>query len=391
MTTTSEFRRGVAAAALGLGLAAAAGTAARAQACTSPVCLAPAAQSTTFVVPGRAPDGTIVPRIGRVSSTATYQPISIWNMGGGNFDVAFTFPLVPVAVTFPADTNGPPINFRTVLGRPWGGYIGTPVAPVTWTYASFADALPNEALNVTAYQVYAGPNYVGIRSDPTRNGFTSGFAVQAPENPPGIAPGTAHWVQVIADNYNISNNPGFGNPENILDNGGVNFGGGGAMPPVTSPYYDAVGAAGATSFYDAPRRDNQANLNQSNWWLADLFLATGPGPTGQLSRGAAPGTVTFENPGIQYGWGNFHLQLGGIFGLRQLFAQDTSSVQNFELALDCDPTTCPLSTFVTQTYLNELDADFNAIPEPGTWAVMALGAGLTGAALRRRRRLVTAA
>ena len=371
----------------GVGLLAATAPVADA-ACTTPVCLAPGPQSTKFAVPVRAPDGSLTTVVARVTSTGVYQPISIWNMGGGNFDIAFTMPLVPVAVTYGPQTNNPPVNYQAVLNRPWGGYVGAGAAG-QWTYAVAVNPLPAQSLDVTAYQVYAGPNFVGIAGAAQANGFSSGFAVQAPANLPGIPAGTAHWVQVIADNFNISNNPGFGNPENILDNGGVNFGNVAPMPPVTSPYYDALGAADGTSFYDAPRRNNQANLAQSNWWIGDVFLATGSGPTGPGSRGQAPGTVILSNPGIQYGWGNFHLSIGGLgFGaLRNLFAQDTSSVSNFEVALDCNPSTCPLSSELTQTYLNQLDMDFNVagVPEPATWTQIILGVGLAGAWMRRRR------
>jgi hypothetical protein len=197
-----------------------------------------------------------------------------------------------------------------------------------------------------------------------------GFAVQVPANQaPG---GSAHWVQVIADNYNITNNPGYGNAENIVDVGNGN----------TTPYYDVGGAAngtpainGSLNFFDAPIRDNQANLNQSDWWLADLFLATGPANN-------APGRVTLYSDGIQYGWANFHISLLNPFnplpGIRRLFALDTSSIANFDLALNCPVNTCPLNSVITTSYLNQLDADFlAAVPEPQSWALIVLGfAGL---------------
>jgi hypothetical protein len=370
---------------LGMGLIAAAAPAAYAQPCTTPVCLAPGPQSTNFAVPVPAPAGG-PPLVRKVTSTARFQPISVWNMGGGNFDVAFTFPLVPVAVTYGPQTNGPPVNFSTVLNNPWGAYVGTG-APGQWNYAIAANPLPNQALEVTAYQVYAGPNYVGIRMDQQANGFSSGFAVLAPANLPNIPPGTGHWVQAVATNFPISGpRVGFGNVTSYLDNGGVNAAN--MATGVTSPYYDASYAADGTNFYDAPRRNNQANLNQSNWWIADLFLASGPGATGPTSRNAAPGAVILNNPGVQWGWGNFHLSLGGLgFGaLRNLFAQDTSSVQNFELALDCDPSSCPLTPDITPTYLSQLDAAFNvAVPEPASWVMMIVGAGMVGAMARRRK------
>ncbi len=355
----------------GLGVAAAP-HAARAQACASIVCLAPnAGQSVLW-------GGNF-----RTSSTGVYQPVDIWNMGGGNFDIAFALPLAPLPVTLTpgqALPNNGPINLRATLNAVQGAYGG---AGAGWSFAAGGN-LPAATLNVTAYQVHAGPRYVGIemqRANPINTNIIKtladvGFAVQVPANQ---APaGNVHWVQVIADNFNITNNPGYGNPENIVDIGAA----------TTTPYYDNGGAANGApnppnvpgiNFFDAPIRNNQANLNQSDWWIADLFLATGPANN-------APGLVTLYNDGIQYGWANFHISVGalGILGLRNLFALDTSNMTNFDLALNCPASSCPLNSMVDQTYLNQLDASFNsAVPEPSTWALMLLGLAGLGAAGRR--------
>ena len=74
-------------------------------ACASPICLTPMNQS--IVLMGQT-----------IQSTAQYVPLSIWNMNGGNFDIAFDFPLLPVPATLAAAQAPPsvaPINLNTVL------------------------------------------------------------------------------------------------------------------------------------------------------------------------------------------------------------------------------------------------------------------------------------
>jgi hypothetical protein len=353
--------RRLAAAGLGAIAVMAAAAGAHAQACNSPVCFTPGPQTNMIGTATR-------------SGTGNFVPISIWNMGGGNFDIAFTLPIVPTQLTFStaanAAINQPPINFLTLANGAAGAYKGKAGG---WSFAPAANPLPNGTLTVTSYAVYAGPGYVGIAHPGTARGFS--VSVNAADAPAG----NLHWVQVIADNFNITSNPGWGNSENVLDITAAN----------TTPYYDVGGAANAASFYDAPSRTNPANITQNDWWLGDLFLATGPGAT--RSNTAAPGAVTIYNTGIQYGWANVHLSVGALFtlkGLRQTFGSYTSSATNLDELLDCDPATCPLNSEFTPTFLADLDEEFDAsIPEPGAWALFIAGAGLVGAAARRRRAL----
>jgi hypothetical protein len=249
-------------------------------------------------------------------------------------------------------------------------------------------------LNVTAYQVTAGgPKIVGIAGsggggdqNAPANTASLGFGVQVANAPMPPANTTLHWVQVVADNYPATGAPGnqvYGNTEDVVDINSSN----------KTPYYDQGGGEIATAntlnFFDAPQRDNASETNQSDWWLAQLFLAYGPANN-------APGQVTLYNTGVEWGWANFHINVAGavnvIQALRNAFAFDTSSMTNFDLALNCDPADCPLNAFVTTASLDQLYADFLAapVPELQTWAMMLLGfaglglGGLSAAAQARR-------
>jgi len=357
--------------------------------CTTAVCFTPMAQSTTI--------GAYT-----VSSTGVYQPVSIYYVGNGVFDIAVAWPLLPVPVTVTAGQmlpNAAPINLRTALNTSnknaqfpgFGGKYGG--AGAGWMFA----AGPNLAagtLNVTAYQVTAGgPKTVGIagstgggdQNAPAKTA-SLGFGVQVANAPTPPMGNTLHWVQVVADNYPATGAPGnqvYGNMEDVVDINSSN----------KTPYYDQGGGEIATAntlnFFDAPQRDNADQPNQSDWWLAQLFLAYGPSTN-------LPGQVTLYNTGVEWGWANFHINLGpgvgnAIQALRQALAFDTSSMMNFDLALNCDPTDCPLNAFVTTQSLDELYSDFLTTPvttpEPQTWAMALIGfAGLGLLGLSRRRR-----
>jgi PEP-CTERM motif len=353
--------------------------------CTTAVCFTPMNQSTTI--------GAYT-----VSSTGQYGPVAIYNLGGGQFDIAVAWPLLPVPVTVTAGQplpNTMPINLMTALNASnknaqfpgFGGKYGG--AGAGWSFV----AGPNLAagtLNVTAYQVTAGgPKIVGIAGsggagdqNAPANTVSLGFGVQVANAPTPPANTTLHWVQVVADNYPATGAPGnqvYGKTENVVDINSSN----------KTPYYDQGGGEIATAntlnFFDAPQRDNASEVNQSDWWLAQLFLAYGP-------VNNAPGQVTLYNTGVEWGWANFHINVGGavnvIQALRNAFAFDTSSMTNFDLALNCDPADCPLNAFVTTVSLDQLYADFLVapVPEPSTWAMMLLGfAGLGFASYRASR------
>jgi hypothetical protein len=99
-----------------------------------------------------------------------------------------------------------------------------------------------------------------------------------------------HWIQIVSDNDNITNNPGYGNNELTVDNP--------FSPGGRSPYYDDGGAATSgtspIAFYDFPGRTDTGDKIS---WEADLFLVTGP-PAG------TPGLITIYN-GVEWGWNNY--------------------------------------------------------------------------------------
>jgi hypothetical protein len=129
-------------------------------ACASVVCLTPNSGQSVLWPGGAA-------RL-RTSSTGNFIPLDIWNMGGGNFDIAFTLPLVPTAIPVTAGNalpNAAPINLLNVLNAgnvaQGGAYRGMGGG---WSFAA-GGSLPNGTLNVTADEVHAGPRYVGIELD----------------------------------------------------------------------------------------------------------------------------------------------------------------------------------------------------------------------------------
>ena len=97
-----------------------------------------------------------------------------------------------------------------------------------------------------------------------------------------------HWIQRVFDNHNITNNPGHGNLENVID---ATIG-----KPFTDPgrlFYDFdVNFATPPLFVDFPGRVDPA---QTHNWLAELYLAS-------IDKNQ-PQTVTIYN-GVRWGWEN---------------------------------------------------------------------------------------
>lgn len=180
--------------------------------------------------------------------------------------------LLPVNVTYLAGTAG---NFFDVLSAAFPTSAG-------WSYQSAVKPLSDNSLVVRTYDVQGTAarvgaefhlDYVAHDGDPTTN---------------------LHWIQVVTDNHNVTDNKGHGNAENIVD----------LAPTATSPYYDDGFAATSSSFYDFPGR---TDANQSHTWKAQLFLVTGP-------AAGTPGLITFYG-GVEWGWENHPVPEPSSFAL----------------------------------------------------------------------------
>ncbi len=96
--------------------------------------------------------------------------------------------------------------------------------------------------------------------------------------------GSCHWIQRVRDNHNITDNPGHGNLEDVIDVGGA------------LPYYDQVGdagwnaAAGTFYFHDWPSRPDRRRYH---WWDAELYL---------VDETAAQAATIYN--GVSWGWRN---------------------------------------------------------------------------------------
>lgn len=164
--------------------------------------------------------------------------------------------LVPAKVTY---VRGSSTNYAKVLGDAYAG----------WTFSSAVAELSDDSLVVHTYHVVGSPTLVGAwidleyvphGTDPTSN---------------------VHWIQVISDNHNITNNPGHGNLENIVDVASTN---------TTDPYYDNGFAADGRNFLDFSRRNDGCD---DHYWNAELHLVVETGPKEARIYG-----------GVLWGWEN---------------------------------------------------------------------------------------
>lgn len=292
-----------------------------------------------------APDATHM-ALGR-RATGVYDPLDIYAVPGG-FGLAFLLPPLPLE-TPRGGTMGGLIDFRGILEGEFGAASG-------WTFMTAATDLANDSLIMTAYDVFGGSfvGHDGVNA-PMR---TRGVAVRVPNDKAPM--GDVHWIQVIRDNHNITDNEGHGNLEHIVDT---------ASPGKRSPYYDDRGAGDARNFFDFARRPDEEN---NHYWIADLQLVTGPDPT-------APGQVTIFN-GFRYGWANLVFP-SSFFQLHNLFHQNFNN-DFLEMEFGFDFTDFGIDFELAHA---EFHRELSSIPEPATIVLLAIGSVvLVG---RRARRL----
>lgn len=212
------------------------------------------------------------------TTSGVYDPTDTYQIGAQDWVAN----LLPLQAAYQRAVSS---NFFSVL---------TAAFPTTagWSYASSVNELSKGSLVVHTYDVIGSPNKVGAE-----------FHVEyIPQGTDPIA--NMHWIQVVTDNHNVTNNPGHGNPENIVDNP--------FSPGGRSPYYDDGAAADGRNFYDFPFRTDG---DQSHTWQAELFLVSGP-PAG------TKGLITFHG-GVLWGWENHPVPepatVGFVVGFLVLF------------------------------------------------------------------------
>ena len=304
-----------------------------------------------------------------VNGANLFNPVSLYTAPTG-FGAVFLLPYSQLPL---GGTNAAPVNFNNKISAAQGAY--TAAAP--WAFPAAGANLAASSLQITSYAAQgisrtgANAGRVGISSNTVAAPFVYGFAVKLNNAPPPAA--TVHWLQVIDDNNAIIG--GVGNPgtqENIIDINAAS----------TTPYYDGSYAADTRNFFDGPGRGGLASITANNFWIADLYVASGP-------AGAAAGPVTVYN-GMSYGWANIFINTSTIAGFLAGINNDFANVANLDGAFgdpglldssydnDSDPSDLSLSSIDT-----DIDNDVYELPEPSSLVVL-LGMGV--AMLSRRRR-----
>lgn len=162
--------------------------------------------------------------------------------------------------TLAASATGASSNFMSVLHNSFPD----------WTFTQRATPLSAGSLVARSYNVgvwsAGGTTYAGAQLEISYSPHT------------GDPVGNMHWIQVVTSN--AAPNQPFPTNENAVDNGGV----------TTNPYYDTLGTANGTEFYDAPKR---LGTKAPVGWSAELCLVQETGPQADTIYGAVP-----------WGWGN---------------------------------------------------------------------------------------
>lgn len=192
------------------------------------------------------------------------------------------------------------LNPLSVTKLPRGGTAGllnllnTQFLPNGWTFQK-ADADLAGSFNITHYDAVGTPITVGAD-------FALDYVAQG-DDPVTRGNTQLHWIQRVFDNHNITDNPGHGNKENVIDVLTT-------KKPFTDPgrlFYDFdANFATPPHFEDGPRRPD-ADKNHS--WNAELYLVS--------IDTTNPNTVTIYN-GVRWGWTNTIPEPSSVLGLLAL-------------------------------------------------------------------------
>lgn len=164
-------------------------------------------------------------------------------------------------------------EINNTIGEFWWDTLSDWAQGTGWTFQSSLHTLSDDSLVIHTYDVQGTAARVGAEihveyvphgDDPTDN---------------------IHWIQVVRDNHNVTDNKGHGNAELVVDTN---------SPGGRSPYYDDGFAANDRHFYDFPGR---LDPDMEHCWEAELFLVSGPAAD-------SPGLVTIYRTGISWGWQN---------------------------------------------------------------------------------------
>ncbi|MCW3099000.1 MAG: hypothetical protein JWL77_4618 [Chthonomonadaceae bacterium] len=200
-----------------------------------------------------------------VATTSQYRAVNGFTANGFTYGVGVN----PLHPTFQDD---PSVNFINTLNNQVTNPAGKNLTfGAVYDFSTVSGggpdySLSNGSLNVRRYTAEAGGGTFGCDfwvdykpSAIARNGIT---------DPNGAG---MHWIQVITDNWNISDpvaaNQGPGRPENIVD---VDI-----TPPQGDPYYDSgptPGTANTSFFFDGPRRLQAGVTGAPYFWNAELFV-----------------------------------------------------------------------------------------------------------------------
>lgn len=259
-----------------------------------------------------------------VSTTGQHDLLDIYTTPNG-FGIVYLDPDVPV---HPLTRETLYYNFYDVL---------SPTFPTGWTFTDDAQDISDNSLRVRTYDAQGSAASVGAD-------FDVQYIVPLGGRNPFL---NMHWIQVVSNNHNITNNPGHGNLGNVVDVANNN-----------TPYYDTGATADNRNLIDDPRRDD---VERDHDWIAALFLVSGPDTAGAVT--------IYDNAGILWGWKN------------RFFPNP--DVGAFHNEVDNLLDDMPLEEYAL--YHDEFHEELAAIPEPSTALMAIVGFAVGGVWMVYRR------